>query len=745
LFGSNDVADYLWDKRYDSHPTFLSFPRRRICFGTRSLQTAAFGSTRKKTFGMASPDSYRAATASATATTKKRSLEYTTQTPSPPSSSTSIVAKKICTNDDGAYVEVLDASNRFISQQHLDLVRADLEHERSLREIDAARARLVEDRLSTELEAAKREADKMSALLQTYRENTERIVSDLRASRTDAVSDLQQARVLLSQVQQAESKAAAENRALKKKCERLQEQVEAQAEGETRLRDELDEMREAFEAKLEALQGRASSSAGATADDEGLLHAAVEPAPSALMKELQKTRIKLAEAERQNRQWHHKYDKLEERNLALVRDHEGASLAKGRASVLERKVAELRIRCEEVKAQNSAWTEFGSTLMRELGADAPNVHSGPPEVATVLRHVEAAQSQAKALKGETQRKDQQIEFMSSSLEETTQKLRQASEQIARLEVDKSGLQRTVDDHRTRVQTLEAEKAILEREMTSLRALVRTFDGMPLLSPTPTNQRDVIASPKLQTSFKTLEVRLQSVQDELDLVRRERDRAAQDLDSSRDAKLATEKELANVKGKFAKLREALMDERSKAARAEQRAIEAESLAGKGSFNPEKVRALHLTETPLAQSLREEIGVLKRQLEAKGEGSPPASATKMSTEDWEKKMQRLMENFKGQISLFREGVFLATGFRVELLPGTDRPTFRVRSVFAENEGDELMLKWPKGDEVSSLDILETDLAKVLATTPSYQYMVKFNSLPAFLASVQLSLFEKQTVMF
>jgi hypothetical protein len=58
----------------------------------------------------------------------------------------------------------------------------------------------------------------------------------------------------------------------------------------------------------------------------------------------------------------------------------------------------------------------------------------------------------------------------------------------------------------------------------------------------------------------------------------------------------------------------------------------------------------------------------------------------------------------------------------------------------------LRWPakKGEAISSLDILNTDLAKILATTPSYDYMTKFNSLPAFLASVQLSLFEKQTVM-
>ena len=46
------------------------------------------------------------------------------------------------------------------------------------------------------------------------------------------------------------------------------------------------------------------------------------------------------------------------------------------------------------------------------------------------------------------------------------------------------------------------------------------------------------------------------------------------------------------------------------------------------------------------------------------------------------------------------------------------------------------------MTSLDLTDTDLAKALSTTDSYQYMTKFNSVPGFLASVQLSLFEKQT---
>ena len=60
------------------------------------------------------------------------------------------------------------------------------------------------------------------------------------------------------------------------------------------------------------------------------------------------------------------------------------------------------------------------------------------------------------------------------------------------------------------------------------------------------------------------------------------------------------------------------------------------------------------------------------------------------------------------------------------------------------DHLMFQWPPGDNVASLDLIATDFAKAAATTPSYDYITKMRSVPAFMASTQLSLFEKQTMM-
>lgn len=79
--------------------------------------------------------------------------------------------------------------------------------------------------------------------------------------------------------------------------------------------------------------------------------------------------------------------------------------------------------------------------------------------------------------------------------------------------------------------------------------------------------------------------------------------------------------------------------------------------------------------------------------------------------------------------------------------DTPRFTVRSMFAERESDHLNLLWRKdkyGKPLASMDILDTELAQVLSKQPPFEYMRKYNSLPAFTAAVCLYLFENQTMI-
>ena len=670
----------------------------------------------------------------------KRPLEDVTT----PSSSTTGSAKRASV-----------PSNRkdvFISQHHMETILAELEYERNMRQIEQVRAQQTQQRLAQRLELLERQMDDSAHTMQQSQMESERIIHELRNARNAALTELQQQLRLQEQYRTSttsttttdddgESSLESGHVTLwKEKCRRLQEQVKAQEEREGRMKDELQVLRQEMQNKLEELHQQVLVTPTAPTTT-------LEEAPTALLQELNRTRVRLAETERQNRQLLRRYEGLEQRHKQLVQEKEQGQSAQVRVISLESKMRKVQQSYQEAKARLESWTAFGTSLVHELDVtDSAEKGPGttaddavPPEVATVMRHFATAQSQLQDLKRECQRREQQVEHMASALVEKESRAQQLLDQVTTVRAQNKDMKAQLDSQTIQIATLTAQQAIAQRELDSLRVLVQTFDGMPLLSPTASNQSEILASPKLQTSLKTMQVRMRSIQDELDLVTRDRDRLASELEAAQAAVKETQQEHERVLDKFGKLREALQAERAKVAKAEGRAIEAESLAGKGSFNPDMARALHLKETPLVEALREELAVLKRQLEAKG-----SAATARTPIDPEKLNQRLKENFKEQISLFREGVYLMTGYKVDMLPGTDRPTFRVRSVFAEQEEDHLMLKWPKSEPVSSLDLLGTDFAKALSNTPSYDYMVKFHSLPAFLASVQLSLFERQTLV-
>lgn len=111
-------------------------------------------------------------------------------------------------------------------------------------------------------------------------------------------------------------------------------------------------------------------------------------------------------------------------------------------------------------------------------------------------------------------------------------------------------------------------------------------------------------------------------------------------------------------------------------------EAEHLAGKGSFNTDTTKALHLQSNPLTTAIREKyeklIQELKEEIQKLQESKTsstnsieshttpkgqPVTKKSPSSLDAQKLHQRLKESFKEQISLFREGVYLLTGESLE----------------------------------------------------------------------------------
>jgi chromosome segregation ATPase len=168
---------------------------------------------------------------------------------------------------------------------------------------------------------------------------------------------------------------------------------------------------------------------------------------------------------------------------------------------------------------------------------------------------------------------------------------------------------------------------------------------------------------LQLSLSTAKEEVLLLNGQLDTVKSERHTVGQKLNTLTD-------EHEQVRSKFLKLRDALFKEREKAEKAEDRAAQAENLAGKGAYNQQTTRVLHMQNNPLSNAVRKkyemEIEDLESELaeiSALHKGSVPISMAKSSDPalDAEKFSKRLKDQFRNHIALFREGVHIITGKR------------------------------------------------------------------------------------
>ena len=123
-------------------------------------------------------------------------------------------------------------------------------------------------------------------------------------------------------------------------------------------------------------------------------------------------------------------------------------------------------------------------------------------------------------------------------------------------------------------------------------------------------------------------------------------------------------------------------------------------------------------------------------------PPSSARSSSRADENKRMDRLKALFKKKISSFKEAVYLLTGFKVDMTTDEKRPQLRIRSMYAEQEDDSLLFRWPR-EGGGGLELLETDFCSRIDES-DFAYLRRCNSVPAFLSTITLSLFENQTLM-
>jgi len=538
----------------------------------------------------------------------------------------------------------------------------------------------------------------------------------------------------------------------------------------------------------------------------------LSPAPPAVLSELNRTRVQLAEANLAIRQNNRTLTDLQSQADQMITYRESfTSLQKDHTTLTAdfKKVTRER---EALRLMEGRWKDFRGMLVKnKLGSETIDSsvaavavavdENVPPEIATVIRHQQDLEHTIQQYKME------QTTFK-SQLEETNNHMRLLTSTAETNEAEcqklQSEMMKTKKEYKTmelELETIKAREGVWKREASSMRSLVETYKMMENQmvmaakkskggASTPKKQENTSTGTGTGTCAEALEVSLTASQEEIQLLQKQCQQLQEQHDDISNAHTTLQTEYDTVKIKFGKLREALMKERENASQAEERMIKAETLVGKGSYNEDTTKCLHLAENPFSMAVREmyqsEIEGLKADIEqlqvaatatatgdtsmesSTGNSAAAATATiptsNSSSLDAQKFSKRLKDQFREQIGLFREGVYLITGLKVDMNMDPANPDairFKVRSMYNERESDHLELLWRKNKKkhghghgkggegqglegwASSLDILDTPLAQEMAKESAFDYMKKFQSLPAFIASVCLTLFERQTL--
>ena len=546
-------------------------------------------------------------------------------------------------------------SRRDILSCELETIQAELEHERSLRALDSKRFVQTKQRLEKQVEFAAEEIRDHKSLMEELREENERHLEQLRRALARTKKELLEVKADLDDERALASRKVLED---DPRLIKLEEDLDAKATENDKLQETIGELREDVKDLLE--EQRNNTQQQQQQQQVSGMEDISEARPEVL-KELNRVRVHLAESERKNRQYKRIAEEAQRKSKEFVQEKEKLRSANRHIEQLETELRESTLANESVSEKLTRWQELGTVVASILGptSEKPKGLDATPDISllkqylvdTKKRNVDSESKQT-ALKKQVDKADAIVQTLESEKKSFTRKESAWNEERRELERRQQLSQKDI-------KVLRGQEDVYKREVESLRSIVKTFDELPL----GPSQGTKTGPP---ANLRVLEVSLAAAREETSVLKSAKENLQEDLTSAVVEKEDLQKKHNTVLEKFGKLRDALYAERSKAEKAIERANEAEILAGKGSFNPSHTRVLHMGMNPLTMALKDEIAVLRKQVEVltNGDISKKNKSAYSTDVDPNKLHQRLKQSFKEQISRFREGVYLMTGYKVSI---------------------------------------------------------------------------------
>jgi chromosome segregation ATPase len=479
--------------------------------------------------------------------------------------------------------------------------------------------------------------------------------------------------------------------------------------------------------------------------DAAVTTTATTPPAAGLEIENSKLRLQVNELERQSRSWVRDRTALTDKISALTAAASSSDANRRKVDDLTQELSAIKQQKEEVVLLQKLWTSWRKDVLDIVAAleEAVGVHSKRVQVGTSSHPPELARilDLLKTTKSKFVKKTLDFGALEREKDKLVAELAEAAKMVSTQQLSNGELERKVKTLEDGISTHRGRIRALENENSSLTELMESYEGSAAaaeVSPT-------VAA--LKTNITRLTAELST---------------ATENNAALTAKYDT------TVNKFYKLKDALMSEKDKAARAEARAIDAENLAGKGSYNSSETRVLHLAQNPRQVAMqaqfdrelaaeRERADALEAQLNSSVDvSSSNASAYNITTPaktparttpskgtviDYEKVNIRLKQQFTKTTAMFRDSVRQLFGYKVDM-EGLEkgRAQFKLRSMFAEKEEDCLVFKQ---NAEGKLDLCETEFAKTLGPEHT-MYLTTAKSVPSFLSNVTLTLFDQQTFL-
>ena len=555
----------------------------------------------------------------------------------------------------------LRRARRDVLSCELETIQAELEHERSLRALDSKRFVQTKQRLEKQMEFAIEEAKDSKVLMEEMRDENERHLDQLKRAMSRTKAELREVQEDLDEARAISSRKALDE---DPRIEMLEEDIDAKEIENDALKGTIGKLQSEMKILIKQ-QSADSNNNNSNRDEEDessmMSPGALSEARPDVLKELNRVRILFAESDRKNRQYKKIAEDAQRKTKQFIQEKEQVRSVNKRVEQLETDLLESTRAEETISEKLKDWQELGVAMSSVLApSDRP---SNPPEITVLRQYLNDAKTKA------TESENNQI-TMKKQLgknKEIIQTLMSESTKFERKESvwkeERQEWERRKDLNMKEIKVLKGQEDIYKREVESLRSIVKTFDELPLTEAQGMKKSEsAIVGGASPANIRVLEVSLTALKEEIEVLKEAKRSLQDDLDCSVAEKEELQKKHNTVLEKFGKLRDALYAERTKAEQATERANEAEILAGKGSFNPEQTRVLHMGSNPLTVALKEEINVLRRQIEVISNGDKQKNKGCPSDVDPNKLHQRLKQSFKEQISRFREGVYLITGYKV-----------------------------------------------------------------------------------